>query len=157
MQDGRMKFTTRRASVIGVIGVVGLLCAGCHVGREEATRVVAAMDEYRAATGDVAVLAAAKRMQDVACTRADICHAKAACVEVSRPTAAAIELKLDVERQLGELAPNAAPANAAALTAKLHEATTMLATARAAVPLCVREGVELSARYGLTTAAGEPR
>jgi hypothetical protein len=142
---------------VRVLGALAALCVGCHSGSEEAARVVAAMDDYRAAVGDPAILTAAQRLQAVACTRADVCYAKAACVDVARPSAAAIELKLDVERQLGEVAPSQAPANAAALTAKLDEAKVLLEAARAAAPQCVRQGLALSERYGLTLGVGGPR
>jgi hypothetical protein len=128
-----------------------LLPLGCSTAKPETAALAAAVDRFHRAS-NAERPARADALALVACTAADVCAAKVACVEATTKTAEALRIKGEAERVLstaegGQLDP-ADPA-VKALPAKLDRATLLLDEGRRAMGACDRQILVLRERYDL--------
>jgi hypothetical protein len=124
-------------------------CAGSA--KREAATLIGAVDRYRRA--DNASRAGLTRsIEDVACTDAQVCDAKRACLAAIDPTTRALRLKDEVTLRLADiegrrLAPDASEAQA--LPDKLDEAARLLSEGRAKMPDCEKKLTDLRLEHGV--------
>ncbi|MBX3187448.1 MAG: hypothetical protein KF819_10555 [Labilithrix sp.] len=109
--------------------VIVSFALACESGeRREAEQVVVAVERFRRADNP-AKPAAVDALRAVACTAAEVCRVRDACLASAEATAKALRLKSEVEQGLtavekGEM-PKESP-DARALAAKLDEAEALL-------------------------------
>jgi hypothetical protein len=126
--------------------LLAALCAACSgsVKRETAS-LVAAMDLYERADG-AAKQAQAQAVAGVACSVAQVCDAKRACLAAIGPTAQAFALKDEVSARVEDLQAKRLPPDspeAQALPGKLDLATKLLNEGRARMPECEKKLADL--------------
>jgi hypothetical protein len=130
-----------------------LLCAlvGCsNAAKREAVGLGAVVDQYRRAE-NAGKAAKAEAVVSFACTDAEVCAAKDACLAAISPTVRALGLKDEVAARLADLearrlSPDAP--EAAALPAKLDEAERLLKDGHAKMTACEREMTGLRLKHG---------
>jgi hypothetical protein len=132
--------------------LVALSLFGCGSGAaREAASLVAAVDRYRRLDG-ASKAAQASAVADVACSDAQVCAAKQACVAAIVPTTRALALKDEVTARLADLQANrlapSAP-EAQALPDKLDEAERLLHEGRDKMGECEKGLTDLRVRYRL--------
>jgi hypothetical protein len=132
--------------------VLALCNAACSAGAaREAGTLVAAVDRYRRLEGS-AKEAQAKAVADAACSDAQVCDAKQACVAAIDSTMRALALKDEVTARLADLQSNrlapTAP-EAQALPDKLDEAERLLRAGRDRMAECEKKLTDLRAKYRL--------
>lgn len=143
----------RRAPSIARYAAIALIAAAagpaCRDTSREAASLVTAVERYRRAE-NVQKPAMAAALAAVPCEDADVCAAKAACVDASEPTAKGLALKAEVEAGLaavkaGTLAPDDPAARE--LPPKLEEASRLLERGHAALEACDAKVLALKLRY----------
>jgi hypothetical protein len=130
--------------------VVATVVACEGSGRREAGALSDRVDRYRKAEGAQRE-AARQALLGVACSVADVCAAKAACLGAVDPTTKAFALKDEVTARLSDLESGKLPREspeADALPGKLDEAERLLHEGRAKMSDCDARLVALRARYG---------
>jgi len=88
----------------------------------------------------------------VSCADKEVCAAKAACLEATRPTAEALRLKHEAEAVLAEVeGGRTSPLDPVlkALPTKLDRASRLLEKGHVAMPSCDEKILVLRERYGL--------
>jgi hypothetical protein len=119
--------------------------------RREARSLVDTVERFRRAENDQKPAMAAV-VSGVACTDAEVCAAKKACVEAIDPTARALALKDEVARALDDLAAkklDPRDTRAQALPQKLDDAERLLNEGRAKMPACEQKIAELKVKHGV--------
>jgi hypothetical protein len=153
---GRAVTRGRTPASIAIVLAVGAgpITMGCDdAPKREARALLGAVDQYRkadnAARGDRAQAVVA-----VACTDAQVCAAKEACLAAISPTVRALALKDEVTARLGEMEgahvgrDGAAPVDAAGLGAKLDDAERLLKEGHANMEACEKALGALRVKYG---------
>lgn len=131
------------AALIGVMA-----CEGSA--RRESALLTDAVDRYRRA--EMGAKAAQRQaILALACTDAEVCAAKQACLAAINPTTRALALKDEVASRLGDiqngrLAPDAPEADA--LPGKLDEAERLLREGRAKMADCDGRLADLRVHHG---------
>ena len=125
-----------------------LACGGSA--KREASALSDAVDRYRRASPSTSAAEGAA-VGAVACTDAQVCDAKRACVAAAEATERAVVLKEEVSLRLADiegarLAPNSAEAQA--LPAKLDEASRLLHEGRTNMDDCDKRLTDLLVRLG---------
>jgi hypothetical protein len=118
--------------------------------KREASSLSEAVDRYRHATPSTSA-ALGMSVGAIACTDAQVCDAKRACVAAIDATERAVVLKEDVSARLTDmegarLAPDSAEAQA--LPGKLDEATRLLREGHTNMDDCDRRLTDLQVRLG---------
>jgi len=131
------------AALIGVMA-----CEGSA--RRESASLIDAVDRYRRAESG-AKAAQRQAVLALACSDADVCAAKQACLAAIDPTTRALALKDEVALRLGDiqngrLAPDAPEADA--LPGKLDEAERLLREGRAKMADCDARLAGLRVHHG---------
>ena len=137
-----------RAPFVVLVAVVCAACSG-SVKRETAS-LVAAVDLYERADG-ASKQAQAQAVAGVACSVAQVCDAKRACLAAIGPTARALALKDEVSARVEDLqAKRLTPDSpeAQALPGKLDLATQLLTEGRARMPDCEKKLADLRIASG---------
>lgn len=133
-----------------VLLVTCALAACATNARRESVSLADAVDRYRHADSTAKAFQR-QAVLTVACTDADVCAAKQACLAAIDPTTRALELKDEVAARLGDiqakrLALDAPEADG--LPAKLDEAERLLHEGRAKMADCDARLLALRARHG---------
>jgi hypothetical protein len=126
-----------------------LACSG-SVKRETAS-LVAAVDRYERAD-DASKGAQAQAVAAVACSAAQVCDAKRACLAAIEPTAKALALKEEVSARIEDLqSKRLSPESpeAQALPGKLDLAARLLSEGRAKMPDCEKKLADLRLASGV--------
>jgi hypothetical protein len=147
MAQGSLTTTTRTSSVV-VLATVALACAS--PAKREAEALTAAVDQYRRAENE-AKPRRAETVIAVACTDAEVCAVKGACMAAISPTVRALTLKDDVAARLADIeAKRLAPDSpeAAALPGKLDEAERLLKDGHAKMEACEKGLADLRVHHG---------
>jgi hypothetical protein len=148
--------TRRRGAVPAALTLVALVAlvavsSGCGTGRREAGSLAEAVDRYRRASMD-AKGGPAEMVERVACTDAEVCAAKEACLASVRPTVRGMALKREVQTALDDLEAariTREQAQALGLSAKLDEASHAVEEGRANLAACDTQVLALRMKYGL--------
>jgi hypothetical protein len=130
--------------------VHGSLACG-RSAKQEATRLVEAVDRFRRADNRQKV-AAATAVSAAGCTDPEVCDARGACVAAVDATSRALALKDEVSRAVDDLAAKKLKPEdpvAQALPGKLDEAEALLHEGRAKMPACEDRITNLRIKYGL--------
>jgi hypothetical protein len=128
-----------------------LLLAACSIAKPEAAALVASVEQFHRASNDERP-ARADALASLTCTDGEVCAAKAACVEATGATAAALRLKHDAETVLAELEAgkrHPGDPDVVALPQKLDDATARLKEGHDKMPACDQKLLVLRQRYGL--------
>jgi hypothetical protein len=131
--------------------VVLLVCVACSSAKPEAASLVASVETFHRASNDERP-ARADALGLIVCKDAEVCAAKAACVEATTATAKALRLKREVEAALADVEAgkkDAHDSGVEGLTAKLDQASLLLKQGRDAMPACDQKILVLRERYGL--------
>jgi hypothetical protein len=134
-----------------VLVLLAALVACSSVAKREAGSLVEAVDRFRRAENP-AKPAAANDVRVAACTDAEVCAAKAACLAAIEPTTRALEINAEVERALADLeAKRLAPSDPAAreLPKKLDQSEGLLKQGKAAMPACDAQTLALKLKHRL--------
>jgi hypothetical protein len=119
--------------------------------KREAAALVHAVDAYRRAPGE-AKEARGKAVAGVACSDAQVCGAREACVAAIDPTLRGIALKDEVAARVGDIEKGALSADspeAKELPGKLDEAERLLQDGRAKMGTCDARLLDLHVAYGV--------
>jgi hypothetical protein len=128
-----------------------LLFAACSSPRPEVASLAVSVDRFHRASNDERP-ARADDLALVACRDAEVCAAKALCVEATTATATALRLKHEAETLLDEVQAGKRDGNdptVLALPAKLDQASSLLMKGHDAMPACDQKILVLRERYGL--------
>ena len=140
-----------RGVSLAFVASLAVAASGCESGKREAASLVAAVDRYRKAPMD-GKGSLADALEKVACSDAEVCAAKAACVASARPTVHGVAMKHEVEAALDDL--NAGritkeQASALGLSAKLDDASRAIEEGRAKLAACDAQVISLRLKYAL--------
>jgi hypothetical protein len=133
------------------IGLALLAVACSNPAKREAVALSAAVDEYRRAD-NAGKARQAESVLAVACTDAEVCSVKEACLAAISPTVRALTLKDEVATRLADIeakrmAPDAPEVTA--LPAKLDEAERFLNEGRAKMAACEQGLAGLRLHHGV--------
>jgi hypothetical protein len=137
-------------AVLAVAGVLALLACSGSVKRETAL-LVAAVDRYERAD-DASKGTQLQAVAAVACSAAQVCDAKRACLAAMDPTAQALALKEEVAARIEDLQNKRLSQDspeAQALPGKLDLAAKLLKEGRAKMPACERKLADLRIASGV--------
>ena len=137
------------AAIFAVVGTPVLLACSGSVKRETAS-LVAAVDRYERAD-DASKGAQVQAVAAVACSAAQVCDAKRACLAAMEPTAQALALKEEVAARIEDLQNKRLSQDspeAQALPGKLDLAAKLLKEGRAKMPACERKLADLRIASG---------
>lgn len=144
--------TIRQFIMPSALGLLGLLAlAGCSSAKPEASVLATGVDLFHRASNEQRP-SRADALRTIECHDAEVCAAKASCVEATAATAAALRLKQEAEAVLAAVeARTTSPDDPAvkALPAKLERASTLLTQGHDAMPACDKKILILRERYGL--------
>ncbi len=134
-----------------LLALSALLAACSNAAKREAAGLSAVVDQYRRAE-NAGKADKAEAVVAFACTDAEVCSAKQACLAAISPTVRALGLKDEVATRLADLeakrlAPDAPEAEA--LPGKLDEAERLLKDGHAKMEGCERELTQLRLRHGV--------
>jgi hypothetical protein len=135
--------------VLFATACMAVACSGSSARRESAS-LLAAMDLYERAD-DASKGVQAQAFAGVACSAAQVCDAKRACLAAITPTARALALKDEVSARIEDLqakrlSPDAPEAQG--LPDKLDLATKLLNEGRAKMPECEKKLADLRVASG---------
>jgi len=132
------------------IAVLSLL-VGCSSARPEVALLAEGVEQFhRASNADRP--ARADALARLGCRDAEVCAARAACVEATAATAAALRGKLEAEAIVAELEAGKRTSedpSVKALPSRLEEASQLLKKGHEIMPLCDHKVMVLRERYGL--------
>ena len=135
---------------LALVAILPLLVA-CSSARPEVALLAEAVEQFhRASNADRP--ARADALARVACRDAEVCAARAACVEATAATAAALRSKQEAEAIVAELEAGkrtSGDPSVQGLPAKLDEASQLLKKGHEIMPLCDHKVLVLRERYGL--------
>lgn len=135
---------------LGILALSPLFaCRDDADAKREATTLVAAIDNFRAADNAYKP-AAAKAVGAVACTDKNVCEAKQACFAAIDATARGIALDREVEQGLTDVEAHRLAADdpsVRALPEKAKQARALLDQGHAAMPACDEKIVALKVRF----------
>jgi hypothetical protein len=138
------------AAMFAVVGTPTLLACSGSVKRETSS-LVAAVDRYRRAD-DASKGAQVQAVAAVACSAAQVCDAKRACLAAIEPTAQALALKAEVAERIEDLQSRRLSQDspeAQALPGKLDLAAKLLEQGHAKMPACERMLADLRVASGV--------
>jgi hypothetical protein len=138
------------AAIFAVAGLPALLACSGSVKRETAS-LVAAVDRYERAD-DASKGVQVQAVAAVACSAAQVCEAKRACLAAMEPIAQALALKEEVAGRIEELQNKRLPQDspeAQALPGKLELAAKLLKEGRAKMPACEQKLADLRIASGV--------
>jgi hypothetical protein len=127
------------------------LAVACSSAKPEAASLVASVEMFHRASNEERP-ARADALASVACRDAEVCGAKALCVEAAAATAKALRLKQEAEATLADVESgkrSREDPSALGLPAKLDEATILLKRGRDTMPACDQKILILRERYDL--------
>lgn len=130
---------------------VPLVLGACATPRPEAAALIAGVERFHRASNDERP-DRADALAAIACQDAEVCAAKAACVDATRATADALRLKHEAETTLAEVETGKRDAQdplVKGLPAKLDQASALLKKGHEAMPVCDQKILVLRGRYGL--------
>lgn len=142
----------RAAAIVLACALASLAAVACdNAAKREASVLVTAVDRFRRSSPD-ANGSEAGAVDAVACTDAQVCDAKQACVAAVDPTARALALKAEVAARLVDLEalrlkPDSPEAEA--LPGKLDEASRLLREGHEKMADCERKVTDLRLTYRL--------
>ena len=128
-----------------------LAVAACSTAKPEAASLVSGVERFHRASNEERP-ARADALAGVDCHDAEVCAAKAACVEAATATATALRLKTEAEAILADVATGKRDAKDPVVTglpAKLDQASALLTQGRDGMPGCDQKILVLRERYGL--------
>ena len=134
---------------VALLALATVACAGSS--KREAATLIAAVDRYRSAD-NASKARLTQSVADVACTDAQVCDAKRACLEAIDPTTRALRLKDEVTLRLSDIEGKRLAADAPeaqALPDKLDEAARLLTEGRAKMPDCEKKLTDLRLLHGV--------
>lgn len=145
-----------RAVALGAVRLACLACLACALAgcgnqaKREALALAAAVDQYRRAD-NAGKSERAEAVLAAACTDAEVCSVKQACLAAISPTVRALSLKDEVAARLADLeahrlAPDASEATA--LPGKLDEAEQALRDGHSKMADCEKGLADLRMRQG---------
>jgi hypothetical protein len=137
------------AATLAAVSAPALLACSGSIKRETAS-LVAAVDRYERAD-DASKGAQVQAIAAVACSSAQVCDAKRACLAAVAPTVRALALKEEVSARIEDLqskrlAPDSPEAQA--LPGKLDLAAGLLKEGRAKMPACEKKLSDLRLAAG---------
>jgi hypothetical protein len=141
----------RRATWTALAFALAASSCACGTGRREAASLASVVDRYRKAPMD-AKGAPAEMIEKVACSDAEVCAAKEACLASARPTVRGMALKREVQTALDDLQAGRIThdqAQALGLSAKLDDASHAVEEGRANLSACDTQVLSLRLKYGL--------
>ncbi len=124
-------------------------CAGSA--KRESAALIGAVDRYRRAD-NASKAGLVESISGVACTDAQVCDAKQACLAAIEPTARALRLKDEVTLRLSDIEHKRLALDepeAQALPDKLDEATRLLTEGRAKMTDCEKKLTDLRLLHGV--------
>jgi len=128
-----------------------VVMAACSSTKPEAASLVAAVDQFHRASNEDRP-ARADELGKVPCQDAEVCAAKAACVEATGATGSALRIKHDAEAVLADLEAGKrqkTDPEVRALPGQLELATARLKEGHDKMPLCDQRVVVLRGKYGI--------
>lgn len=144
-----MTFRNMRALCMCGLGLMSMAPLACNGSAKEAELMVAAIDQYRNASGDPDVVRAAEALAATRCENENVCRARDACLAASDPMRRALTLKREVEVGIAGIQPGDQSAGNLGLTRKLDEADGLLRASKEKLELCDVEEQGLRHRYHL--------